>query len=286
MKLAPMTAAWLALAAHGAFAQEYLVTTGWLAQRLNDPNLVLLHVGGPKDYDAGHIPGARLIGVGDIAVSEDAGLKVQLPDVEALRAAFGKLGVGDASRIVIYPGQSAMQSATRVWFTLDYLGLSERTSILDGGLAAWQAEGRPVTKDVPEVKAAVFTARPRPDRIADASWIQSRLNDPKVQLVDARTEEFYTGATPGFQAARPGRIPGSRSVTFSTLLENGKFKSKEQLKAVLKGEGKQTVSYCHIGMQATVPYFAARLAGLDVKLYDGSFEDWSRRSELPVETGK
>ncbi|MDX2153490.1 MAG: sulfurtransferase [Bryobacteraceae bacterium] len=281
-----MKAVWMmAMMASGAWAQEYLVSTEWLAKRLDDPQLVVLHVGQAKDYEAGHIPGARLLTLAEIALGpESAGLHVQLPSAEKLLEAFGKVGVGNSSRVVIY--SPSITAATRTWFSLDYLGLSDRASLLDGGLAAWQAEGRPLTKDVPAVKAATLTGRARPETVADAAWIASRLKDAKVQVVDARTEEFYSGATQGFQATRQGRIPGARSVTFSTLLENGKFKSKEQLKAALQGEGKQTVSYCHIGMQATVPYFAARLAGLDVKLYDGSFEDWSRRSELPVETGR
>jgi thiosulfate/3-mercaptopyruvate sulfurtransferase len=101
-------------------------------------------------------------------------------------------------------------------------------------------------------------------------------------LVDARTPEFYSGASAG-SMQRAGHIPGARSVPFVTLFTaSGTFKSASELRQILGSGSEPLVTYCHIGQQATVPYFAARLLGLEARLYDGSFQEWSGRGELPV----
>jgi len=270
-------------AAWSAGKGEMLVSTEWLAERLNDPSLVILHTGSAKDYQAGHIPGARLVTLADISVTGERGLRLELPPVETLRQAFGRLGVSDASRIVVYAGNDPIQSATRVWFTLDYLGLGGRAGLLDGGLAAWRTEGRPLSTEAPRVEPAVFTARPRRDVVADAGWLRERLG--RVTVLDARTPEFYSGADPGGMP-RAGHIPGARNVPFNTLWNaDRKWKPAAELRAMF-GPAKAVVTYCHIGQQATALYFAARILGLEVRLYDGSFQDWSSRPELPVESGR
>ena len=276
-------------AAAWAANTNMLVSTSWLADHLRDPNLVILHVGTPKDYDAGHIPGARLVQLSDISITGERGIRLELPPVEALQDAFGKLGMTDRSRIVIYPAADSVQSATRVWFTLDYLGISDRASLLDGGLPLWKTEGRAVSTEAagPAVRG-VFAVRLKNDAVVDAEWVRTHLTDKTVQIVDARAPEYYTGASLGV-GARAGRIPGARNIPFSTLLdEQRKLKSADALRPMLADAGgrpKLTAAYCHLGQQATLVYFAARYLGLDVKLYDGSYQDWSMRSELPVESG-
>jgi thiosulfate/3-mercaptopyruvate sulfurtransferase len=266
-------------------AESMLVSTEWLAGHASDPDLVLLHVGSQKDYDAGHIPGARLITVADISITDARGMRVQLPTAESLAAAFARLGISNTSRIVVYPATGSIQSATRVWFTLDYLGVGDRASLLDGGLALWRSENRAVTKEPFRVSAGAFTPKPRVEAVVDAEWVNAHLKDTSVLLVDARTPEFHTGEHAGGMP-RAGRIPGARNVTYLSLLDDsGKFRPAGELRTLLAG-GKELVSFCHIGMQATVPYFAARYIGLPVRLYDGSFQDWSSRPELPVEKGR
>jgi thiosulfate/3-mercaptopyruvate sulfurtransferase len=262
---------------------KMLVTTEALAASLDDPSLVLLHVGSQKDFNEGHIPGARLITLGDISVTGERGLRLELPPVDTLNEYLGRLGISDTSRIVLYHGTPSVQSATRVWFTLDYLGLGDRAALLDGGLALWKAEGRRLSTDSPvPAKPARFISRPRPDLVVAADWIQARSDDPGLNLVDARTPEFYSGASAG-SMPRPGRIPGARSVPYPTLFtESGTFRSAGELRKLLGTKEGPVVTYCHIGQQATVPYFVARLLGMDAKLYDGSFQDWSSRDDLPV----
>ncbi|HWQ52586.1 MAG TPA: sulfurtransferase [Bryobacteraceae bacterium] len=265
-----------------AQTKNMLVSTEWLSTRLQDPSLVILHVGSQQDYDQGHIPGARLLTLAGISVTGERGVRLELPPVKALEAAFGKLGVSNTSRIIIYPGAEAVPPATRVWFTLDYLGAGDRASLLDGGLAAWRAEGRPVTTAAPRVEPMPFTARPRPHAVVNAQWIQARLERPGVVLVDARMPEFYCGSSAAGMP-RAGHIPGAHNVPYTKLLDGQKFKPAAALKQLLPpaATGRMVV-YCHVGQTATVPYFAARYLGYDVALYDGSFQDWSQNTELPV----
>ena len=118
---------------------------GWLAQHLSDRDLVLLHIGGKAEYDAGHIPGARYITEEDVARPHDMArgdLMLELPPLEELRAKVASFGISDDSRIVVYFGKTgAVQSSTRIIFTLDYLGLGDPTSLLNGGLRPGHARG-------------------------------------------------------------------------------------------------------------------------------------------------
>jgi thiosulfate/3-mercaptopyruvate sulfurtransferase len=212
-----------------------------------------------------------------------------LPPVAALAETFGKLGVTDASRVVVYPGTDVVQVATRVWFTLDYLGLGDRASLLDGGLALWRAQGRLLSTETPP--PAVFgklTARPSPERIVTSAWIRTRLEDPKVILLDARPPDSYSGANPG-EFTRAGHIPGARNVPLTTALQpDGTLKAAEALREIMSPGGSPepatSVSYCNTGQQATLLYFVGRYLGLDVRLYDGSMQDWTRQPDLPVES--
>ncbi|MBZ5585237.1 MAG: hypothetical protein LAQ30_24135, partial [Acidobacteriia bacterium] len=188
MKLRSLSLALLAapLVLNAAPDPSILVSGDWLAGHLKDESLVILHVGSQKDYDAGHIPGARLVTLGEISITNERGVRLELPPVSALEHAFGRLGVSDAGRIVVYAGAESVPPATRVWFTLDYLGLGGRAALLDGGIAAWRAEGRPLSTEAPAVQPATFTAHPAPERVVDAAWVRGRLGDRGVQLLDTR----------------------------------------------------------------------------------------------------
>lgn len=261
-----------------------LVTTAWLGEHLSDKSIVILNIGQRPGYDAGHIPGARFVEMSSISTSQP--LMLELPPVEKLKTSFEALGVSDNSRIIIAFSDNWISPATRVYFTLDYLGLGKQTSLLDGGVEAWRKEGRPIVTDAPQVRRGNITPHTHPELVVDAAWVAANLNRPKIAIVDARAPEFYSGASAG-RMPRAGHIPGAVNIPFSTL---GDTANKMQDSAALKKifseagikPGDEVVSYCHIGQQATVVYFAAKYLGYDARLYDGSFEDWSRRSELPV----
>ncbi len=265
-----------------------IVSTEWLGQHLDDDSLVLLQVGEKDEYAAGHIPGAQFITLADISMPRGGGLALELPPVAQLKTTFEKLGVSDKSRIVVYFSKDWVTPTARVFMTLDYLGLGERTSILDGGLPAWRAEKRPVTTEEDIVKMGSLSAQPNKQIVVDAAWVSANLNKPGVMILDARAPKFYTGEDVG-RMPRGGHIPKARNIPFSTLVEdsNNKFKSVETLRQLFNAagvkQGDSVTTYCHIGQQASLLYFVARYLGYDAHLYDGSFEDWSRRPELPVE---
>jgi len=265
-----------------------IVSADWLGKHMNDKSLVLLQVGDKKEYEAAHIPGAQYIQTADISTPRGQGLILELPPVEQLKAAFEKLGVTDESRIIVYFSKDWVTPTARVYFTLDYLGLGDRTSILDGGLPSWIAGHRPVTTEVKTANPGHFTPHANANLVVDAAWVSANLNKPGVAILDARDAKFYTGAEAGMMP-RAGHIPSAKSIPFSSLVEdaNNKFKSPDALRQLFNTAGvKQNDSvatYCHIGQQASLLYFVARYLGYDAHLYDGSFQDWSSRKDLPVE---
>jgi len=268
--------------------ENMIVTTDWLAKHLNDDALVLLQVGDKAEYEAAHIPRAQFIQIADISTPRGQGLTLELPPIDQLKTALEKFGISDNSRIVIYFGKDWVTPTARVFMTLDYLGFGDRTSILDGGLPTWRAEGKPVTSEIVEAKTGNLTRHPKNKLIVDAAWVKENLSNANVRILDARAPQFYTGAEQG-RMPRGGHIPSARSIPFSSLVEdtNNKFKSAAALRALFDQadvKPKSTVAtYCHIGQQASLLYFVARYLGYEAHVYDGSFEDWSKRSELPVE---
>jgi len=270
--------------------QPLVVTVDWLGDHLNDASLVLLQIGEKKDYESGHIPGAQFLDYASISTPHGQGLMLELPPVEQLVSVFENLGVTNRSHIILYFGTNWVTPTTRVYWTLDYLGLGDRTSILNGGLVAWQATHHPVSTETKQPAKGSLTPALRKEIVADAAWISSHLNQPAVTVIDARTHEFYNGSQSD-GSPRSGHIPGAFNLSYLEVIDqdNNKFKSADGLKDLFRTAGLKPgnlmVSYCHIGQRATVLYFAAKMLGYDAKMYDGSWEDWSRRMDLPMVTG-
>ena len=282
-------------AAHPASAgrEPMLVTVDWLADHLNDPSLVLLQIGDKKDYDKGHIPGAQFLEYESISTPHNHGvtLMLELPPVEQLVSVFERLGVSNRSHIILYFGTNWVSPTTRVYWTLDYLGLGDRTSILNGGLVAWEATHHPVSTEIKQPAKGSITPAPRKEILADAEWVSHHLNQPAVTIIDARTHEFYNGSQSDGNP-RSGHIPSASNLSYLDVVDqdNNKFKSPDALKDLFRAaglkQGNLMVSYCHIGQRATVLYFTAKMLGYDAKMYDGSWEDWSHRQDLPIVTGE
>ncbi len=273
--------------------EPMLVTVDWLADHLNDPSLVLLQIGDKKDYDKGHIPGAQFLEYESISTPHNHGvtLMLELPPVEQLVSVFERLGVSNSSHIILYFGTNWVSPTTRVYWTLDYLGLGDRASILNGGLVAWEATHHSVTTEIKQPAKGSITQAPRKEIVADAEWVSHHLNQAAVTIIDARNHEFYNGSQSDGNP-RSGHIPGATNLVYLDVVDqdNNKFKSPDALKELFRAaglkQGNLMVSYCHIGQRATVIYFTAKMLGYDAKMYDGSWEDWSHRKDLPIVTGE
>jgi len=262
----------------GAQREPMLVTVDWLADHLKDPSLVLLQIGEKKDFDQGHIPGAQFLEYESISTPHNHGvtLMLELPPVDQLVSVFERLGVSNRSHIILYFGTNWVSPTTRVYWTLDYLGLGDRTSILNGGLVAWEASHHPVSTETKQPSKGSITPAPRKEIVADADWVNGHLNKPGVTVIDARTHEFYNGSQSDGNP-RSGHIPGAANLSYLDVVDqdNNKFKSPDALKELFRTArlkpGNLMVSYCHIGQRATVLYFTAKMLGYDAKTYVGSW---------------
>src|SRR4026207_1777948 len=180
-----------ASAASGQGAAAVLVDAEWLSQHLTDRDLVILHVGNDGEYRREHISGARLITEEDLSRPHNhSNLKdmmLERPDAATLRARVSQFGISDASRIVVYFGQEGLvQSATRIVFTLDYLGLGARTSLLNGGLAARKPAGKAVTAVVPPAARGNLATPTHEKLVVDAAFVSSVPSRQGYKLIDAR----------------------------------------------------------------------------------------------------
>lgn len=292
--MSPLLLAGLALAVTSPAPPQsgapLIVTTAWLAQHLSDRDLVLFHIGDQTSkpvYDEGHIPGAQFLNpFQELSTPRVEGaLFLELPSAEVLDSVLEARGISDNSRIVLYSARQYFTPTSRTLFTLEYAGLTGRVSILDGGLEAWKSEGRAVTTEVPAPARGRLSVRPNRAIVADADFVRASLENSKVRLVDARDTSFYNGRET--RQGRNGHIKGAVSMPFTTMVDSsGKFRSSAVLQAQFAAAGVQpgqtVVTYCHIGQQASLVWFMARVLGYDAKMYDGSFQDWAARAELPV----
>jgi thiosulfate/3-mercaptopyruvate sulfurtransferase len=269
---------------------QVLVSTDWLSKHLRDPGLVVIHASQQKtDYDAGHIPGARFLPWQSYTIQHD-GLSTELPDVAQVDSALEGIGISDNSRIVITGGPITITA--RLYYTLDYFGLGAHVSLLNGGIDAWREEGRPIDRTSSTATArGNVTLHPQASKFADAKWITTSTAAPgnRIAVLDARVPEFFAGLAIN-NTPRAGRLPMAQNVPFSWLTgELTRFRDRPKLERLFAEAGVQkgdtVVTYCHIGQQASVLYVAAKILGYDAAVYDGSFEDWSKRSELPVGSG-
>jgi thiosulfate/3-mercaptopyruvate sulfurtransferase len=283
---------WLIIADAGgetASSPDMLVATEWLERHLEDDGLVVVQVEAqPAQYSNGHIPGARWLPYERIVWDGETGAGTEFRSTPEIRQALEDLGLRDSHRIVVYSSHPLL--AARLWLTLDALDAGRSVSLLDGGLAAWTSEGRTLETDVPgPLPPGALTLRSEPEVIVDAEWVQENLENPEVALVDARYVEEYTGE--GQTTEQAGHIPGAGSASWLGFLESREMPRLlpvEELKARFleagADPGETVVTYCIIGLRASLDYFVARLLGYETLLYDGSWRDWTARG-LPLVTG-
>jgi len=234
---------------------------------------------------AGKIGGAIELSFTQFVTTRE-GIPNELPSVERLDSLFESIGVGDTVPVIVYGEPLA---AARVWMTLDVLGHPD-ARLLDGGIARWKAEGRPLSDVQVSPRPAVLTSRWRGERLVDTEWVVRHRDSAHVLLVDARPPGEYAGTQQSLQVPRPGHIPGARSTFWRRLLQSDSMpalREEAELRQLLAMPAGTTefIAYCRTGHMASMLYAVARELGLPVKLYDPSFVAWSGRGDLPVEQG-
>ena len=278
---------------------ENLVTINWLAEHLWDPDLVILdcsvtsipsetgitNFSGRAEYDKGHIPGAGFADLKGDLCDPDAAVEFAPPTPEAFCAAMGRLGVGDASRVILYDSSFSAWAA-RVWWMLRWVGF-DRAALLDGGLGAWVAEGRALSTEPASHPARTLTPAPRPELIAGREDVLAAIDDPRVHLVDTMPAEYFAGGETMY--ARPGHIPTAVNVpAMDALDETGHLKAKHALKTLHPTDrGERYITYCGGGILASLCAFTMTQNGYrDVAVYTASLQEWAADPTLPMETGQ
>lgn len=269
---------------------EMIVSTNWLANQGSDPSVLILHAGDAESYAAGHIPGAFHVVPEEFSQLKLEGRTLEMGTATALKEYLEARGATSDTTFVVSYGDGWVPFATRVAVTLRSFGIAGQVALLDGGEAKWKREGRAMTTDIPKaVQRGSLPILSASEFVVDADFVRANSGNPGFFLVDARAAEFFAGTkesgAEGYK--RRGRIPGARSIAYTEFTNpDATFKSPEELKKLFKlighEPGDTVIAYCHVGLQASVAAFAAELAGLEVRLYDGAFEDWTARL-LPVE---
>lgn len=300
-----------------------LVSTTWLANHLGDTGIRVIDVRwGSRyensrgisfdDYDgyrAGHIPGAVFAGMIAELSDPDHPVPDMLAPPERFAAAMSRVGVGSETLVVAYDNMGFPLSSARLWWALNYYG-HNKVRVLDGGLRQWASEKRPLTTEVPQVQATTFVASPTSGWLATKQDICDELEHPGMALVDCLTPELYQGrGDRHLWGQRPGHIPGAVNVPYlanvdpalvgataaerAQILEKRRdftLSSPDKLAALYAAAGiskdRRVITYCGRGYAAACGMLALKVLGHgDVRLYDGSWTEWSADLSLPIENG-
>jgi thiosulfate/3-mercaptopyruvate sulfurtransferase len=270
-------------------AQDVIVSPQWLNDNLGDPHLVILQSSFLKmDYDNEHIKGARYLWPDWLTANSPEGT-YNPPDPKQATKVLQDLGINKDSKIVLCHAFGDVSITARMFLTLEHLGLKGRVYYLNGGLVAWKKAGFPVTKEVAVYKKGNFIASVTNPLLVDKDYVMKSLQSKSADVVDARIKRFYDGDPTG--NPRDGHITGALNLAYTDMIDStNSIKPTEVLaknfQAVVPDKNREIVTYCFIGQTASVIYLTGRSLGYNVKLYDGSMQEWSRRPELPMEKTK
>jgi len=276
-----------------------LVSTDWLAEHLNAPDLRLFDASwflptverdAQAEYGKAHIPGARFFDIDEIADLR-SDLPHMLPPVEKFLSRVRAMGVGDGHQIVVYDS-TGIFSAPRLWWTFRFFGKTD-VAVLDGGLPKWLAEGREVTAEPPAIRDRHMTVEKQLDMAKDVTEVAAAAKLGTWEIVDARAADRFRGEAPEPRPGlRMGHIPGSKNLPWTALLKNdATMKDPATLKGLFEAAGvdlsKPVISTCGSGVNAAILDFALTIIGHPRHaVYDGSWAEWGMYNDLAVATGE
>jgi thiosulfate/3-mercaptopyruvate sulfurtransferase len=275
----------LALLAVAYAHPEQLVETDWVAAHAADANVRVVDMR-MNGFAGGHVAGA--VYISPVAIRDANSPPTFLPTQAAFEALMSRLGISNATRVVVYDERGGIYAA-RLWWILNYFGHTN-VALMNGGWIKWTAEHRPSATDTPTPAGAHFSARPQLKWLATAADVVGAIDKPGVKIIDARTTAEIEGKELR-NIKRGGFVPSSVPVYWEDLLDpqTKTFRPADELKKIYEDRGitpsQEVIAYCQVGMRASVDLFALHLIGYDkLRNYYGAWEEWGNRDDLPIAT--